>query len=77
MAGEARNGPAQIAATTDGVSFVDVTEPAVDVTDEPVVDLTDAEVKVPAQRTPRPRKTAAAAATTKRAPRKTTSTKSR
>jgi len=56
MAGEARTGSAQLAATTDGVSFVDVTEPA-------VVDLTgaepEAEVAVPAQRTPRPRKTTA------------------
>lgn len=82
IAGEARTGSAQLAATTDGVTFVDVTEPVVDLT-EPVVDLTEAEVKVPAQRTPRPRKAAAAATsasktsgtatvTTKRPPRKKT-----
>lgn len=73
IAGEARNGSAQLAATTDGVTFVDVTEPAVvDVTEPAVVDLTEAEVKIPAQRAPRPRKTAAAAGssgTTKRTPR--------
>lgn len=45
IAGEARNGPVQLAATTDGVTFIDVTEP--------VVDLTEAEVAVPAQRAPR------------------------
>jgi len=73
MAGEARSGSAQIAATTDGVSFVDVT-------DEPVVDLTEAEaeVNVPAQRAPRTRKPVAAVgagATTTRQPRKTTERK--
>lgn len=53
MAGEAKTGPVQLAATTDGVSFVDVTEPVVDVTDT---------AAVPEQRAPRPkRKTAAAA----------------
>lgn len=45
IAGEAKNGPVQLAATADGVSFIDVTEP--------VVDLTQTEIAVPAQRTPR------------------------
>ncbi|MDQ1700592.1 MAG: hypothetical protein QOG34_2455 [Frankiaceae bacterium] len=67
MAGEARSGPAQLAATTDGVSFVDVTEPVVNLTEaeaEPVVDLTDSEpvAPVPPQRAPRKRATPRAGA---------------
>ncbi|MBV9098408.1 MAG: hypothetical protein JO079_10155 [Frankiaceae bacterium] len=64
LAGEARNKPAQLSATTDGVSFIDVTEPVV----EPVVDLTAAEAGadvapvVPAQRAPRKRATPRAGA---------------
>ena len=59
IAGEARTGSAQLAATTDGVSFIDVTEPVVDVTEpEPVVDVTEPAASVPAQRAaPRKRTT--------------------
>jgi len=69
IAGEARTGSAQLAATTDGVTFIDVTEPVVDVTEQPVIDVTEPAVSVPAQRPapkPRPRKKAAATAGTAR-----------